>query len=244
MHPVPHARSIRPAALLLAAFFGTAAPAQRAGEDARSGRRLELVSLEHPSFLLPDDSAQNARAASGRDSLVVSTASGTALEERGREQLLRLVATYDVDRWLFTRTVRIQSRAIPHSHPVLTLNTQYLANDTAQLATFLHEQFHWYVSARPDTAVRALRAELRRLYPDAPDRGPAGARDLESTYLHLIVCTLEYEATAAVFGRDVARRTLEGWTHYTWVYRTVLADTERLVALLARHGFGIDPGAQ
>ena len=239
MHPIPHARSIRPAALLLAAFIGTAAPAQRAGEDARSGRRLE-----HPSFVVPDDSATNVRAGSGRDSLVVSTASGTALEERGREQLLRLVATYDVDRWLFTRTVRIQSRAIPHSHPVLTLNTQYLANDTAQLATFLHEQFHWYVSARPDSAVRALRAELRRLYPDAPDRGPAGARDLESTYLHLIVCTLEYEATAAVFGRDVARRTLEGWTHYTWVYRTVLADTERLVALLARHGFGIDPGAQ
>jgi hypothetical protein len=176
----------------------------------------------------------------GQQVLEIRTASGTPLEEHGREQLRRLIATYDVDRWLFTRTVQIQSRVIPHSHPTLTLNTQYIQNDTAQLATFLHEQFHWYLSAKPDSAMHELRAELRSRYPNAPDRGPEGARDLDSTYLHLMVCTLEYEATAAVFGREVARRTLESWRHYTWVYRTVLADNEELVKLLERHGVSID----
>ena len=56
--------------------------------------------------------------------LEIRLASGTALEQRGRVQLERLLATHDLSRWLFTRTVQIQSRVIPHSHPVLTLNTQ------------------------------------------------------------------------------------------------------------------------
>ena len=202
--------------------------ANRAGPEL-----LQREPLEYRRVVIADAATGPADRA-----LEVRTASGSALEERGREQLLRLVGTHDVDRWMFTRTVQIRSRVIPHSHPVLTLNTQYIENDTAQLATLLHEQFHWYVSARPDTAVEALEAELRRLYPNAPAQPPDGANGLESTYLHLIVCTLEYEATAAIFGRAVARRTLEQWRHYTWVYRTILDDNERLVALLARHGVG------
>ena len=86
-----------------------------------------------------------ARAEAPAGTLEIRLASGTALEQRGREQLERLLATHDLSRWLFTRTVQIQSRVIPHSHPVLTLNMQYLDNDAAQLASFLHEQLHWFL---------------------------------------------------------------------------------------------------
>lgn len=48
-----------------------------------------------------------------------------------------------MQRWIRTRDVVVEEKAIPHSHPVLTLNTQYLKNDNALLATFIHEQFHW-----------------------------------------------------------------------------------------------------
>ena len=41
--------------------------------------------------------------------------SGTPLEERGGDQLRRLLRTYDIHKWLFTRDVLIQSRVIPHS---------------------------------------------------------------------------------------------------------------------------------
>jgi hypothetical protein len=204
---------------------------------------LIAFSLTSSTAAAQNDSARSrateSRQATDSQALVITTASGTPLEERGRAQLLRLIETYDIERWLFTRRMQIQSRVIPHSHPILTLNTQYVRNDTAQLATLLHEQFHWYVGQRPDADVDALKAELRRRYPVVPERGPEGARDRESTYLHLIVCTLEYEAMAALLGRDVARRTLEGWTHYTWVYRTILADNAELVALMNRHGVGI-----
>ena len=53
----------------------------------------------------------------------------TDLEKRGRDQLERLLRTYDLNKWLFTHDVLIQSRVLPHSHPVLTLNTRYLDHD-------------------------------------------------------------------------------------------------------------------
>jgi hypothetical protein len=162
---------------------------------------------------------------------------GTPLEERGREQLRRLLHTYDLRKWLFTRDVLIQSGAIPHSHPVLTLNTRYLDDDTAQLATFVHEQIHWFLTdqvgdVRTNAAVRALRG----LYPQAPTAPPEGARDEWSTYLHLIVCTLELQALTELLGEPSARQQLARWTHYTWVYQTVLTETEKIADLVRRYG--------
>jgi hypothetical protein len=48
-----------------------------------------------------------ARAEAPADTLEIRLASGTALEQRGREQLERLLATHDLSRWLLTRTVQI-----------------------------------------------------------------------------------------------------------------------------------------
>ena len=63
----------------------------------------------------------------GAKAIDIRLQSGTPLEERGRDQLRRLLRIiYDLHKWLFTRDVLIQSGVIPHSHPVLTLNTRYL----------------------------------------------------------------------------------------------------------------------
>ncbi len=161
----------------------------------------------------------------------------TPLEERGREQLLRLLYTHDLQKWLFTPNILIQDGVIPHSHPVLTLNTRYLEDDTAQLATFVHEQLHWFLTDRVERAkTQAALTELRALYPTVPTKPPAGAGDERGTYLHLIVCTLELQAVTELLDEPRARQQLERWTHYTWVYRTVLTDTERLGGVLQRHG--------
>jgi hypothetical protein len=178
--------------------------------------------------------------------VTIELASNTSLEQRGREQLQRLLHTYDLSPWLFTRAVRIESYVIPHSHPVLTVNTRYLENDTAQVATFIHEQLHWFLVER-EAATDSAVAELRRMYPEVPNTPPEGAKDEESTYLHLLVCTLELEGTASIFGDAVARRTLEGWKHYTWVYRQVLDRTDTLKKVLRAHGLvpsrsATDPG--
>lgn len=154
-------------------------------------------------------------------SVSIAVAVGGPDETAARDQLLRILETWDLSPWLFTREARIESRAIPHSHPILTLNTRYLKNDTAQVATFIHEQLHWFLvrhRAATDSAVAALESP----FPNAPDGPPEGARDRYSTYLHLLVCLLEYDGLAALFGEDVAQRTLRAWTHYPWVYKQVL----------------------
>jgi hypothetical protein len=167
--------------------------------------------------------------------VTIELASNTPLEQRGRQQLERLLDTYDLSPWLFTRALRIESYVIPHSHPVLTLNTRYLENDTAQVATFIHEQLHWFLVGRGAATDSAI-VDLRRMFPKVPDKPPEGARDEESTYLHLLVCTLELEGTTSIFGDAAARRTLEGWKHYTWVYRQVLDRTDTLKHVLRSHG--------
>ena len=176
-----------------------------------------------------------------QDSGVTIDVAGTSpLEERGRVQLERLLRRHDLRRWLFTRTVRIQSRVIPHSHPVLTLNTRYLDDDTVQVATFLHEQLHWFLADRQGATDSAM-ADLRRLYPRVPAAPPEGARDEESTYLHLLTCLLERDAVSEVFGQEAARRTLAGARHYTWVYREVLERPNPIRAILRARGLVV-PG--
>jgi hypothetical protein len=172
----------------------------------------------------------------GAEAIDIRLQSGTPLEERGRDQLRRLLRTYDLHKWLFTRDVLIQSGVIPHSHPVLTLNTRYVDDDTAQLATFVHEQLHWFLTDHVERAkTNAALTELRALYPTVPTALPEGAMGERSTYLHLIVCHLELQALTALLGEQSARQQLERWTHYTWVYRTVLTETERIGELLRRH---------
>jgi len=173
----------------------------------------------------------------GTETIDIRLQTGTALEERGREQLRRLLRTYDLHKWLFTGNVVIQSGAIPHSHPVLTLNTRYLDDDTAQLATFLHEQLHWFLTDHVERAkINAVLTELRAVYPTVPSALPEGAGGEGGTYLHLIVCYLELQAVTALLGEQNARQRLESWTHYTWVYRTVLTDSQWIGELLRRDG--------
>jgi hypothetical protein len=175
------------------------------------------------------------------DQVQIELATGSRLEREGRDQLRRILATYDLSPWVFTRRIRIQSRVIPHSHPVLTLNTRYLDSDTLQAATLLHEQLHWPLAERGAATDSAI-ADLRALYPAVPSGPPEGARDEYSTYLHLLVCTLELDAVSTVFGEAVARRVLADWRHYTWVYREVLARPEPIRAILRARGLDLRTG--
>ncbi len=169
----------------------------------------------------------------------IDLARGSALEQLGRLQLRRLLDQYPLTKWTFTSHLRIESWATPHSHPVLTLTTKYVDRDDVALAAFLHEQIHWFEDARP-AAVRGAMSELRQMYPGAPTAPPEGARGETSTYVNLIVCYLEYAALVELLGIESARRVLENHRHYTWIYQTVLRDSERLRDALARHGLLIE----
>lgn len=151
----------------------------------------------------------------------IRAVNGSASEQAGAEQLRRVLARWDVEPWTYTREIAIEDRVVPHSHPVLTLSWGR-ADDDEVLATFLHEQFHWLEDDVPGFTA-AMRA-FAEAYPDAPAGGPEGARDLESTYRHLVVNDLEYQALTELVGEARAREILEGHGFYTWIYDRVLND--------------------
>ena len=172
-----------------------------------------------------------------------ATVAITAVSDRPDERAIagrvrQVIGKHRLEPWLFTRTIRIDGTApIPVSHPVLTLNTDYRSDDEI-LASLIHEQFHWLV-LQDQRALGAAVREVTALYPDAPAGPPLGARNLDSTYLHLLVCSLEYEGLERKIGRRKAEAVLSRMGHYTWIYRTVLRDRDVLRALLARHGLSL-----
>ncbi len=149
--------------------------------------------------------------------------------------LEELLEEYDLSKWIFTKKVRIEERVIPHSHPILTLNTRYGREDKVQLlSTFIHEQLHWYVDDNTDWEKKAI-AEFKTKYKDVPYKNVAGARDEYSTYLHLIVCYLEYRSMASLIGEKDAKQLMWNQTHYTWIYNKVIDDMAYIGKVLKKN---------
>jgi hypothetical protein len=158
--------------------------------------------------------------------------------EEVRDRLTLLRRQFDLTRFEFTRRVRIAPNEIPHSHPVLTLNTRPQSDD-ALLCTYLHEQMHWYLwrlGSPTSDPVAPFYGELTRRYPAAPTALPEGADDAHSTYLHLVVNWLEIDVASSVIGRERAIAAALATPVYRWVYRQVIADRDALGALYRRHG--------
>jgi hypothetical protein len=162
-------------------------------------------------------------------------AHGTADEQGTAKQLLRLRVQYDLTRWTFAHQTRIESSATPHSHPILTLNTQYLHDDGLLLATYLHEQLHWFVMAHAEGLESAV-AAFRARYPDASVGHPDGANDNDSTYAHYVVCYLEWRALEDIVGQSEAARIFAFWRQdrYHAVYAAVMDDQEAIGEIVTR----------
>jgi len=166
----------------------------------------------------------------------ITLKNNTAAEAKTKDQLERLISSYDLSKWIFTRKIEIDEKATPHSHPVLTLSARHLKDDDLLISTFVHEQIHWHFVINDKLTDEALK-DLKVMFPKVPDKGPEGARDEESTYIHLFVCYLEYRADRALLGELRARQVMEFWTtdHYTWIYKTVLERARDIGGILFKH---------
>lgn len=175
-------------------------------------------------------------------------------EEEARQQIRRILSSYDLDPWIFTQEVRIEEGAQPYSHPILTLNADFLDNDEQQMSIFIHEQAHWFVSesvpyrAPEDGSEVEIIEELQLLFPNAP------VSDY-STFLHLIVGWVELDAMVELVGerkaRQLLREKIERLTEeplskvdqrYKWYNMKVLENSQEIGMLLAKHDLIITPG--
>lgn len=171
------------------------------------------------------------------DAIAIKLANQTDMEKNTQQQLLRIWSEYDLSRWTFTRSIVIDESAIPHSHPVLTLHTRHRKDDELLLSTYIHEQLHWFVAQHHVEAEAAIR-ELRVIYPQIPIGYPNGSSDKDGNYEHLLVIYLEYRADQMLMGELKARQVMEFWSrdHYTWLYREVLSNPEKVGKSLKAHG--------
>lgn len=177
-----------------------------------------------------------------RSELNISLAHRSAAEERTRAALRALLATYDVEGWIYTPVVIVDERAQPHSHPILTMNVRHERHEHLLLSEFVHEQLHWFEEANSAARDRAIE-ETRRYYPHVPASPPEGAFDEYSTRLHLLVCHLEHQAMKRLVGHAVARDIMLTLSlhHYCWVYRTIVADEPVLAEIVSAHDLLPDP---
>jgi hypothetical protein len=169
-------------------------------------------------------------------SIEVELAHDSQAEKRTRDHLLGLLARFDLSRWQFTDRVVIDERAIPHSHPVLTLHTRH-EDDVLLLSTYLHEQLHWFITAQPDERIVPVIKALEDRYPAVPVGFPIGPDDPLSSYFHFMICYLEWKSLAELVGADRARQAMDFWArdHYTEIYATVLRDGDFIRELVERY---------
>lgn len=158
-------------------------------------------------------------------------------EVQTKEQLVKLMNVYDLSKWTFTKTVTIENgfNVSPHSHPVLTLNTRHLRDDELLLATYIHEQLHWFI----DTAAgsKAAYKEIQALYPNPPGAFPLSSGDTTSTWYHVLICYLEYRALVQLIGELKTFQVISFWQqdHYTWIYKEVWENSQKLEEIIRKH---------
>jgi len=147
-------------------------------------------------------------------------------EQKVREILFGLFTKYNLNKYIITNNINIQSKAIPHSHPILTLNTISF-DENYILSVFLHEQIHWYLKTINKKTESVLK-KLNKEYPNIPLKLPLGARNKKSTYLHIIINFLEYNALIDIIGKKKAKEIILTKPYYTWIYNLVIKDYNKL----------------
>jgi hypothetical protein len=169
--------------------------------------------------------------------LNIKTRHGLPMEEQRREQMERLAKQYDLTKYTITRDIIIERGAMNHSYPVLTLNLRFLDNDDLALSAYVHEQGHWVLMERHRGDNPSLFEDLQRAFPNLEIEPPEGDGQLRSSYFHIAVCMLEWQAMEGLVGTQRALKVIE-WKqgdHYKAIYAIVLNHREQVEKVMDRY---------
>lgn len=173
-------------------------------------------------------------AAASTPKLEIDLAHNSPAEAQTRANLITLAEHYDLSPWTWTTHILIEQYAIPHSDPVLTLNTRH--DGLVLLSSYVHEQLHRFEDLHP-AAMDAAIAEFEKMYPGLPVGGLDGGKDERSTYLHIITCYSELQAMKRLVGPEQATAAVSqiGQDHYRAIYRLVFAHEAEIGAVVGRY---------
>ena len=158
-------------------------------------------------------------------------------EQKRKEQIERLAARYDLEKYTITRDIVIDQQAINHSAPVLTQNLRFLDNDDRALSAYVHEQAHWLLMERHRGEARKMLPELKRMFPNLPIAAPQGDGNEGTSYIHLVVLVLEWQALEDLIGGDRALAVMEfkRQDHYKALHATVMENRPQMEKFLTHY---------
>lgn len=162
---------------------------------------------------------------------------------KAKTYLKELREKFNLSKVEYTHHIRIAPLEIPHSHPILTLNTQSI--DTGKigkrslLAQYIHEQIHWGLDLFKEEEIRDAIAFFEDFYPDLHSSFPETAQDRYSTYLHIIVNWFELDFLRQFLGTNEADEIILNSYAYAKIYTLVHKEFEFIKEQL--ESFGIYP---
>ena len=77
--------------------------------------------------------------------------------------------------------------------------------------------------------------DLQQIYPHVPVGLPESAESEYSTYAHLVDCYLEIEADRELMGAKRTERVIKDKPWYTWIYKTILHDEQKISDVVDEH---------
>lgn len=173
-----------------------------------------------------------------RDGISIRTQHNGPREQQTAELLQKVISSYDLSKYTFTRKVIIDRGAMNHAFPELTLNVRFADSADELFSSYIHEQLHWHLRDH-DFQQKSAIDELRRMYPNAPIGLPEGAESAYSTYGHLVDCYLEIQADRALIGPERTSDVIKNKGHYTWIYGTILRDENQIARVVHENNLEI-----
>ena len=162
--------------------------------------------------------------------LFISTKSKSEKEEHIASLLREVVSVYNPP--IFTGDIVVEQGSIPHSHPIVTLNTRS-SDPRKLLEVFVHEQFHWF--ATKASGYSAGIEHLRGLYADNGECNVSGENP-NSFWEHLIVCWNTRNFLQGTLSAENVEWVYEQWNPYPKTEMLVLQEFDRLKDILEPFG--------
>ena len=163
------------------------------------------------------------------------------IEDLMIKDLKKLFEKYeDLKKYIYTNKILVDPNvnSISHSHPILTISRRYITKKYPEeilLATFIHEQFHWWSEQNWYKLEPFIEKILYERFPDIRTEHPHGSGNKISTYNHIIVCFYEYKVLKELIDPKIAKKIIENMPGYKDIYNTVLKDFEQIEDLLKEH---------
>jgi len=173
----------------------------------------------------------------------IDLSEATRKASKTKVYLEELRSKFNLNHIEYTHQIRIAPLEIPHSHPILTLNTQFIDTGMAGklnvLAQYVHEQIHWGLDLHRKQETQKAIAFFEDHYADLHSSFPETAQDRYSTYLHVIVNWLELDCLRRLLGEGKGNEIILKSYTYSKIYTLVHNDFKFIQCQLER--FGIYP---